>query len=128
MADLLTHLIFASVHSAQLTNDTAQDQRHRSDDQHAMLLPTCFLQHFLFPCKAEAVHAELFVADGDASHHIQVDQPHTINHCFTVLHAKRDAPCSALAAVTAALTLTHTLVAPELPCSALFPPCKDDAG
>ncbi len=71
MASLLTHLIFASAHTAQ----QASGGSHTDKDSGALtlLLPRCFLHHFSFPCKTVPTQLRACaVGDKDASHCAQV--------------------------------------------------------
>ncbi|DBB03962.1 TPA: hypothetical protein ACH3X1_013032 [Trebouxia sp. C0004] len=71
MANLLTHLIFASAHTAQ----QASGGSHKEKDSGALtlLLSGCFLHHFSFPCKTACTQSRVSaVGDKDASHCAQV--------------------------------------------------------
>ncbi|KAL0055596.1 hypothetical protein WJX82_002269 [Trebouxia sp. C0006] len=71
MAALLTHLIFASAHTAQ----QACGRSHTDMDSGALplLLPRCFLHHFSFPCATVPIQRRACaVGDKDASHCAQV--------------------------------------------------------
>jgi len=71
MSNLLTHLIFASAHTAQ----QASRGSHTNKDSGAvtLLLPRCFLHHFSFPCKTVPIQPRACaIEDKDASHCAQV--------------------------------------------------------
>lgn len=71
MATLLTHLIFASAHTAQQADGVVPDKVDSGGS--ALQLPECFLYHFSFPCKVDSVCLNTSaVLDGHSSHHAQV--------------------------------------------------------
>ncbi|DBA67372.1 TPA: hypothetical protein ACH3X2_001663 [Trebouxia sp. C0005] len=69
MANLLTHLIFASAHTAQ----HASKGSHKDKDSGALTLVQLKLHHFSFPCRTEAKEPRVSaVGDKDASRCAQV--------------------------------------------------------